>query len=94
MRAGSAFATRRCNSPLRQSMGRLVRCASRRKNSSANELNFRRSVLVSQMSRSTGTFQEKLEELGHFWSNYKAAADLKLQFTNQLKLLLVPGKLG
>ncbi len=38
-------------------------------------------------------FQDRLKKLGHFHTGYKGAEHLKLQFTDQLKLLLVPNKL-
>lgn len=39
-------------------------------------------------------FQERLDQLGHFYTTFTSIEDLKLRFSEQLKLLLVPGKLG
>ncbi|MGD9852256.1 MAG: hypothetical protein AB7T38_13405 [Nitrospirales bacterium] len=36
-------------------------------------------------------FQDKLRELGHFWTKYKSTEDLHLQFRNQLDKLLSQG---
>ncbi|WP_338849848.1 COR domain-containing protein [Massilia sp. W12] len=36
--------------------------------------------------QSLWAFQDKLNTLGHFWTNYKSTADVKLQFAQQLKL--------
>ena len=39
-------------------------------------------------------FQDKLGNLGHFYTIFKNIDELKLRFSEQLKLLLKPGKLG
>ena len=44
--------------------------------------------------KSLWAFQEKLDQLGHFYTTFISIEDLKLRFSEQLKLLLQPGKLG
>jgi hypothetical protein len=44
--------------------------------------------------KSLWAFQEKLESIGHFYTHFSSIEDLKLRFSDQLKLLLKPGKLG
>ncbi len=44
--------------------------------------------------QSLWAFQDKLNKLGHFYTTFKNIDDLKLRFSEQLKHLLKPGKLG
>lgn len=44
--------------------------------------------------QSLWAFQDKLKTLGHFYTTFSNIDDLKLRFSEQLKHLLKPGKLG
>ncbi len=50
--------------------------------------------LSANFVRPLWAFQEKLDQLGHFYTNFTSIEDLKLRFSEQLKLLLQPGRLG